>query len=183
MKFLGFPKDIPDFTTVWNFREQSGWRRREKTERSIWAELQRQLDVLGLKVRYGKGSSRLRRLLPLILGRQGTRKRIRYAAWQRRKDAEEQGWLARGQRRKGNKSYFGFKLHSTVNWIPTLASYGRSKRLPRRCTTASQPGRPLQKRRSRVSRQGLPRRKGQGLLRSATMKRTGRSGSSAWHYG
>jgi hypothetical protein len=34
MKFLGFPKDIPDFTTVWYFGEQSGWRRREKTERS-----------------------------------------------------------------------------------------------------------------------------------------------------
>jgi hypothetical protein len=25
MKFLGYPKDIPDFTTVWYFREQSGW--------------------------------------------------------------------------------------------------------------------------------------------------------------
>ena len=31
IKFLGFPADIPDFTTVWKFREQSGWRRPVKT--------------------------------------------------------------------------------------------------------------------------------------------------------
>jgi IS5 family transposase len=50
MKFLDFPKDIPDFTTVWRFRERLAETGRDQ---AIWAELQRQLDALGLKVRKG----------------------------------------------------------------------------------------------------------------------------------
>jgi len=50
MKFLGFPKDIPDFTTVWYFRERLA---KTGKDQALWAELQRQLDARGLKVRQG----------------------------------------------------------------------------------------------------------------------------------
>ncbi len=43
-KFLGFPDTIPDYSTVWIFRERlikSG------KDKKIWRELQRQLDVKG----------------------------------------------------------------------------------------------------------------------------------------
>jgi len=49
-KFLGFPETIPDYTTIWNFREQL-----VKLELfdSLLDELNKQLDARGLKVRKG----------------------------------------------------------------------------------------------------------------------------------
>ena len=46
-KFLGFPKKIPDRSTVWAFRE-----RLLETGKDviIWEELQKQLDAKGLKI-------------------------------------------------------------------------------------------------------------------------------------
>jgi IS5 family transposase len=48
--FLGFPGNAPDYSTVWQFRECLAESGRDKL---IWAELQRQLDEKGLKVRKG----------------------------------------------------------------------------------------------------------------------------------
>jgi len=50
MSFLGFPDPFPDSRTIWLFRE-----RMVKTEKDkiVWAELQRQLDSMGLQVRRG----------------------------------------------------------------------------------------------------------------------------------
>ena len=48
-RFLGFSKVIPDYSTVWFFRErliESG------KDRAIWNELQRQLDSMGLCVKH-----------------------------------------------------------------------------------------------------------------------------------
>ncbi len=45
-KFLGFPETIPDFTTVWAFRERLSKKGKDK---EIWKELQRQLDSKGLR--------------------------------------------------------------------------------------------------------------------------------------
>jgi IS5 family transposase len=45
LSFLGFPERIPDYSTVWLFRERlikSG------KMKKVWKELQRQLDVKGL---------------------------------------------------------------------------------------------------------------------------------------
>ena len=47
-RFLGYPEEIPDATTVWLFYErlaESGW------DRAVWGEQQRQLDEKGLKVK------------------------------------------------------------------------------------------------------------------------------------
>jgi len=48
--FLGFPEQIPDFTTIWKIRD----RLKEKgMDKSIWNELQRQLDVKRFTVKKG----------------------------------------------------------------------------------------------------------------------------------
>jgi len=49
-RFLGFPEKSPDYSTVWRFWERLAESRRDKL---VWAELQRQLDEKGLKVRKG----------------------------------------------------------------------------------------------------------------------------------
>ncbi len=49
-RFLGFPEAVPDYTTVWAFRERLGKTGRDK---KIWQELQRQLNAKGLKVKKG----------------------------------------------------------------------------------------------------------------------------------
>ena len=50
LRFLGFPGKVPDHTTVWYFRERLSKTRKDK---AIWNELQRQLEVKGLKIRKG----------------------------------------------------------------------------------------------------------------------------------
>ena len=49
-KFLGFPDTIPDYSTVWIFRERLS---KSGKDKKIWQELQRQLDAKGLKVKKG----------------------------------------------------------------------------------------------------------------------------------
>jgi len=48
--FLGYPERAPDYSTVWLFRERLAETGRD---RLLWAELQRQLDEKGLRVRKG----------------------------------------------------------------------------------------------------------------------------------
>jgi IS5 family transposase len=49
-RFLGYPEEIPDSTTVWLFRERLAETGKDS---EIWRELQRQLDERGLKVKKG----------------------------------------------------------------------------------------------------------------------------------
>lgn len=48
--FLGYPEKAPDYSTVWQFRERLA---KTGRDRLVWAELQRQLDEKGLKVKKG----------------------------------------------------------------------------------------------------------------------------------
>jgi transposase, IS5 family len=48
--FLGFPEKIPDFTTIWKIRDRL---EREGMDTLIWAELQKQLDDKGFKIKKG----------------------------------------------------------------------------------------------------------------------------------
>jgi len=50
LRFLGFPKKVPDQTTVWYFRERLS---KTKKDKAIWKELQRPLEGKGLKIRKG----------------------------------------------------------------------------------------------------------------------------------
>ena len=49
-RFLGYPEKVPDSTTIWLFRERLA---ETGKDRRVWAELQRQLDEKGLRVRKG----------------------------------------------------------------------------------------------------------------------------------
>jgi IS5 family transposase len=49
-RFLGYPDKVPDSTTIWLFRERIA---DTGKDRLVWAELQRQLNEKGLKVRKG----------------------------------------------------------------------------------------------------------------------------------
>jgi transposase, IS5 family len=50
MSFLGFPDQFPDSRTIWLFRERMAITEKDKI---VWAELQRQLDAMGLQVKRG----------------------------------------------------------------------------------------------------------------------------------
>ncbi len=50
MAFLGFPDPFPDSRTIWLFKERMA---KTKKDVAVWAELQRQLDAMGLKVKRG----------------------------------------------------------------------------------------------------------------------------------
>ena len=103
IKFLGFSEDIPDFTTVWKFRE-----RLTKTgkDQAIWAELQRQLDALGLGVKQGVAQD-----ATFITADPGHAK----ADKPRGEEAETRRSQDGSWAKKGSKSYFGYKLHSKLD--------------------------------------------------------------------
>ena len=101
--FLGFPETVPDYSTVWQFRERLAETGRDKL---VWEELQRQLDEKGLKVRKGvvqdasfitsdPGHARADK----PRGEETKTRRSRDGAWSK----------------KGGKSYFGYKLHMKMD--------------------------------------------------------------------
>jgi len=49
-RFLGFPESIPDYSTIWYFRERLT---KSGQLEKIWAELQRQLDARGFGIKKG----------------------------------------------------------------------------------------------------------------------------------
>lgn len=103
MNFLGFPEDIPDFTTVWYFRERLA---KTGKDRAIWAELQRQLDAFGLKVKQGVAQDAT--FITADPGHANADKpRGEEAETRRSKDGT---WV-----KKGSKSYFGYKLHTKLD--------------------------------------------------------------------
>ena len=103
-QFLGFPEDIPYFSTIWRFRE-------ELTEGNIidfiWDELGRQLEAHGIIVK--KGAIQDASFIQADPGKKnsGMNGRGREAKTSRRKDGS---WT-----KKGKKSIFGFKSHHKVD--------------------------------------------------------------------
>lgn len=101
--FLGFPKNIPDYSTVWNFRE-------ELTEsdviEKIWEEQKRQLAKYNLKVKEGKIQDAS--FIEADPGKKnsGMEKRGREAKTSRSKDGS---WT-----KKNGQSHFGFKAHTLM---------------------------------------------------------------------
>lgn len=99
-KFLGFPEGIPDYSTVWQFRERL---KETGKDKEIWKELQRQLDSKGLKVK--KGVIQDATIITADHGHAKADKPRGEAAKTRR--SKDGTWV-----KKGSKSFFGFKLHS-----------------------------------------------------------------------
>jgi len=103
MNFLGFPEGIPDFTTVWYFRERLA---KTGKDRAIWTELQRQLDAFGLKVKQGVAQD-----ATFITADPGHAK----ADKPRGEEAETRRSKDGTWSKKGSKSYFGYKLHTKLD--------------------------------------------------------------------
>jgi IS5 family transposase len=94
--FLGWPEQPPDYSTVWQFRERLAATR---TDGLVWAELQRQLDAKGLKVRKGVAQD-----ASIIEADPGQSSKPRGDALTRR--SRDGDWAKRLK-----ESFFGFKLH------------------------------------------------------------------------
>jgi len=102
-RFLGFPEKAPDYSTVWQFRERLAESGRD---RAVWAELQRQLDEKGLKVK--KGVVQDATFITADPGHAPADKpRGEEAKTRRSRDGT---WA-----KKNGKSYYGFKLHSKTD--------------------------------------------------------------------
>jgi len=102
-RFLGYPDYVPDSTTVWSFRKRII---DNKKEEDIWQELQKQLDVLGLKIRKGMIQD-----ATFIHSTPGHAK----ADTPRGKDAKTRRSKDGSWAKKGGKSYFGYKLHTIID--------------------------------------------------------------------
>jgi IS5 family transposase len=102
-RFLGYPESIPDSTTVWLFRERLAETGRD---RLLWAELQRQLDEKGLKVK--KGVSQDASFITSDPGHARADKPRGDEAQTRR--SRDGAWT-----KKGGKSFFGYKLHMKMD--------------------------------------------------------------------
>lgn len=103
-QFLGFPETVPDYSTIWRFRE-------ELTEgniiEDIWSELQRQITAKGITIE--KGVIQDARFINADPGKtnSGMNGRGREAKTSRNADAT---WT-----KKGKKNHFGYKLHTKVD--------------------------------------------------------------------
>jgi len=98
-RFLGFPASAPDYSTVWQFRERLA---RTGRDRLVWAELQRQLDEKGLKVR--KGVVQDASFITSDPGHASADKPRGEEAKTRR--SRDGAWT-----KKSGRAYFGYKLH------------------------------------------------------------------------
>ena len=100
--FLDFPESIPDYSTIWRFREElveSG------AAEKLWEELQRQLETYNIKTE--KGVIQDAKFVKADPGKDSSmNNRGREARTSRSKDGS---WT-----KKGSKSFFGFKLHTKV---------------------------------------------------------------------
>ena len=103
-QFLDFPKDIPDYSTIWRFRE-------ELTELDyidrIWMEIKSQIEDKGIQIKKGKIQDAS--FIEADPGKKnsGMNGRGREAKTSRSKDGS---WA-----KKGKKSIFGFKSHIKVD--------------------------------------------------------------------
>lgn len=103
-KFLGFPKTIPDHSTVWRFRESLS---EEGVLDDIWNELKRQMKEKGIK--FSKGVIQDATFITAPPGKtnSGMNDRGRGQPTTRNEDGS---WA-----KKGNKNYFGYKSHAKVD--------------------------------------------------------------------
>ena len=101
--FLDIPKSIPDYSTIWRFREQLT---EGDTTEEIWDLLQKQLEEKNIEIK--KGVIQDTTFIHADPGKKnsGMNNRGREAKTSRSKDGS---WT-----KKGKKSHFGFKLHTKV---------------------------------------------------------------------
>lgn len=103
-RFLGFPKNVPDYSTIWRFREYIS---EVGVEEKLWRELQKQMDVKGIE--FSKGVIQDASFIEANPGKtqSGTDNRGRGQPTTRNEDGT---WS-----KKNGKSHFGYKLHTKVD--------------------------------------------------------------------
>ena len=101
-RFLSFPDSVPDYSTVWQFRERLAELGRD---RMVWQELLRQLDEKGLRVR--KGVIQDATFITADPGQAADKHRGEGARIRRSRDG---AWAKRK-----NGSVFGYKLHAKTD--------------------------------------------------------------------
>ena len=103
-QFLDYPETIPDYSTIWRFRERLT---KEDLLDAIWEELNRQIEAHGIRVK--KGSVQDATFIEADPGkkRSGMQGRGREAKSSRSKDGT---WT-----KKNGRSHFGFKMHTKVD--------------------------------------------------------------------
>ena len=102
-QFLDFPKTVPDYSTIWRFREELTC---NDILDKIWAELQHQIKQHDLKIKEGKIQDAT--FIHADPGKKnsGMNGRGREAKTARSKDGS---WT-----KKGKKSIFGYKMHTKM---------------------------------------------------------------------
>jgi len=103
-QFLGFPETIPDYSTIWRFRE-------ELTEgnisEEIWSELQRQIKSHGIIIQ--EGVIQDAKFIHADPGKKNSGMDDRGKAAKTSRSADG-SWT-----KKGDKNIFGFKMHNKVD--------------------------------------------------------------------
>ncbi len=112
MNFRDYPDRLPDARTIWMFRERLSNTGRDRV---IWKELQRQLDMKGIRIK--KGTIQDATFITSDPGHE------------RHEESRELGNTRRSKdgtfTRKNNKTFFGYKGHilTDLSPIPFIKSY------------------------------------------------------------
>lgn len=101
MAFLGFPDPFPDSRTIWLFKNRMAETGKDKI---VWAELQRQLDAMGLQVKRGTVQD-----ATFIEADPGSSKKLRGEDAKTRR-SRDGTWA-----KKGDEIHFGYKLHQKTD--------------------------------------------------------------------
>jgi len=101
--FLEFPDKIPDYSTVWRFREELA---EDDTLENLWAEFQRQIEEKNIAVKKGCIQD-----ATFIIAEPGKQK---HSDEPRGKDAKTSRSKEGSWTKKGKKAHFGFKQHVKV---------------------------------------------------------------------
>lgn len=101
MAFLGFPDPFPDSRTIWLFKQRLA---ETGKDRMVWAELQRQLDAMGLEVKRGTIQD-----ATFIEADPGSSNKPRGDDAKTRR-SRDGSWAI-----KGDETHFGYKLHQKTD--------------------------------------------------------------------
>ena len=102
-QFLDFPNIIPDYSTIWRFREDLA---EDNTDDKIWSELQNQINEKHISVEKGVIQDASFVIAEPGKTDSGMGNRGQSAKTSRNRDGS---WT-----KKGKKSYFGYKVHTKM---------------------------------------------------------------------
>jgi IS5 family transposase len=103
-RFLEFPKEIPDSTTIWRFKEYLS---EADLHDKIWNELNRQIERKGIV--YSKGVIQDASFITANPGKTNSSDKVDRGRGQASTRNEDGTWST-----KNKKSHFGYKLHAKV---------------------------------------------------------------------